>query len=425
MIASPASNHGKTLVTIALAKILKNIGLSVALAKSGPDFIDHSYHLSIENHNSLNLDPWAMNHTTLHYLMSILAKSDMTLIEAANGLFDGALDLSASSADIASLFNIPVILVVNVKATGASILPLVSGFANHKKNVNIVAIILNNVASENHKYILLQSLKHTNIPILASIPRNNKLSIPSQHLGLTHPEKHKKIINQWTQFVSKHIDKKLLTSLFSKPNISQIIPNSPTNTPIIGQNVAIAYDKAFSFVYNHLLLTWKQLGVSFSFFSPLNNETPDPLAQTIFLPGGYPELYLEKLSNSPQFINSIKNAPNKGINIYAECGGFMILGAKIQDKNGKYYPMCNLLPHSTSFLNPKLHLGYRNIKLLQDSFIGEKNKSFKGHCFHYTSSTPEQKPNLFATSNALNQNTGIEGFQVGNVAGSYQHIVSA
>jgi cobyrinic acid a,c-diamide synthase len=423
MIASPASNHGKTMITTALAANLAEYGHTITIAKCGPDYIDASYHALIPNATTLNLDPWAMSSQTLHTLLSSIPPSSFLIVEAATGLFDGALDGTGSPAALAETFSIPIALVVDVRGMGASIAALIEGFLHHKTSLAFTGIILNRVASNRHLHILSQAIQHLPIPLLAAIPNDPTLSVPHRHLGLTMAHEHPLVLQKWKNAFPQNEDiKKCISAFKTIPP-----PQAPSIqiAPPLGKHIAIARDNAFLFIYPHFIQDWLKKGITLSFFSPLANETPDPHADAIFLPGGYPELHLPQLSESKLFFQALQDAANKNIWIYGECGGFMVLGNSIINNHGQEFSMAGLLPFSTSFQNPKRTLGYRNISLLNDTPLGKKHALYKGHEFHYTQIIHTPKlPNLFLASDALRQNPSPQGFQKNTVIGSYIHLIS-
>ncbi|MBL4906814.1 MAG: hypothetical protein JKX94_05120, partial [Sneathiella sp.] len=185
-----------------------------------------------------------------------------------------------------------------------------------------------------------------------------------------------------------------------------------------------AQDDAFAFCYPHLLADWKEAGAELSFFSPLNNEAPNDAADFIYLPGGYPELFAGQLSTADTFMNGLRSAASKGTYIFGECGGYMTLGRSLTDGSGATFSMADLLPVETSFEQPKLHLGYRNATLAENSFLGSKGTTFKAHEFHYASVTQigEDTP-LFSLTNAKEESLSPAGLLRSNVAGSFIHLI--
>ncbi len=201
--------------------------------------------------------------------------------------------------------------------------------------------------------------------------------------------------------------------MFSQVPDSAVIRES---LPPLAQSIAIARDEAFSFLYPHLVDSWRAQGATLSFFAPLANEAPDPTAEAVFLPGGYPELHAGKLAANHTFLNGLRT--HQGL-VYGECGGYMVLGEGLIDAAGTRHAMAGLLPVTTSFATRKLHLGYRQLS------GGPWSKPLRGHEFHY-STIDHQGPAepLFEARDAAGNPLPPMGQRVGRVMGSYAHVIS-
>ena len=199
----------------------------------------------------------------------------------------------------------------------------------------------------------------------------------------------------------------------------------PLLLPPLGQRIAVARDAAFAFAYPAVLDGWRSAGAEVSVFSPLDDQAPDPKADAVFLPGGYPELHAGRLAGNAQFLDGVRSAARKGAKVYGECGGYMVLGHSLTDANGQAHAMAGLLPLDTSFAQRRLHLGYRQARLLGEGVLGMAGKAFRGHEFHYatTLSTGAAQP-LFAVSDAEGTDLGSTGLVVENVCGSFIHLIS-
>jgi len=418
MIAAPSSGSGKTLLTLAILRAFKNKGYSVAAAKAGPDYIDPGFHELACGGRSVNLDPWAMNAKRLLSLASDQPGSYL-LVEAMMGLFDGAADGSASPATLAKTLKLPVILVVDAARQSHSISALVRGFRDHDPEVAVKGVILNKVSSSRHEQMLRVALEAIDMPVLGAVPRNPQLELPERHLGLVQaiesPQMEAFIANA-ADLVEAHCDLDGLIGYFEG------IPANTHSTgrlPPLAQRTAIARDVAFSFIYPHLISDWRDQGAEVSLFSPLADEAPNRNADAVYLPGGYPELHAGKLAGAQNFMRGLIQARDRGALLYGECGGYMVLGEGIVDKDGDRHAMCGLLDLETSFAKRKLHLGYRNIKAT-GFVLGER---LKGHEFHYTSALKEKGQPLFAVADALGNDLGSSGLRNGRVMGSYMHII--
>lgn len=428
VIAAPSSGSGKTLITLALLRALKNAGLNVCAAKAGPDYIDPAFHTVACGNASVNLDPWAMTDNRLKALASH-QEGDLLIVEGMMGLFDGAADGTGSAADLAISLGASVILVVDAAKQSHSVAALVQGFANHKADVNVAGVILNKVGSARHEVILRSALDAIDMPVFGVVYRDDKLFLPERHLGL---------VQAGEQGGLENFIENAAQIITSSCNLNAIVQNANFLNPTkkinglapIGQRIAIAKDKAFSFIYPHLISDWRQKGAELSFFSPLADEAPNKDVDAVYLPGGYPELHASKLSSAINFQKKMRAATDAGKTIYGECGGYMVMGNGIEDKNGTTHKMLGLLDLQTSFAKRKLHLGYRRIEVIGDlPFIKKPENSekrvvkFSAHEFHYTSAIEESGDPLFNVTDALGADLGKAGLRKGNVMGSYMHII--
>lgn len=417
IIAAPASGSGKTVVTLGILRALRDLGVPVAAAKSGPDYIDPRFHAAACGNISLNLDAWAMHPTAIRALAS-QNPGKLLIIEGAMGLFDGAPpNGKGATADLAEILDLPVVLIVDASHQAQSVAALVEGFARHRKSVEIVGIILNRIGSSRHEAMLRKAL--ASFVIIGAIPRNEILVIPSRHLGLVQAGELAQLehfIAQTGATINQHLDLTLLQSLAR--NLPQTT-KSPAFLPPLGQRIAIAQDQAFSFTYPHVLNAWHSAGASIHPFSPLANQAPDDTADAIFLPGGYPELHAGKIASADTFINGLKNAADSKI-IYGECGGFMVLGDGLIDAQGQRHQMLGLLRLETGFAQRRLHLGYRHLTALRGPWSG----AFNGHEFHYCTILKAQGAPIFQAQNAEGDDLGAIGLVKGNVSGSFAHLIA-
>lgn len=418
LIAAPSSGSGKTVLTLALLRALKDRGLDIASAKAGPDYIDPAFHALASGYASVNLDPWAMTPPRFASLAQ-RQKGAHLLIEGMMGLFDGAADGSGSAAELSKALGVPIVLIIDAAKQSHSIAALVRGFRDHDEKIKIAGVILNKVGSARHQKMLCDALQQINVDVLGVIPRDDSFVLPERHLGLVQAGETEDIetfIAQAAATLSKICDLEKIAECFAPINERRI--NGRQLAPL-GQEIAIAQDKAFSFIYPHLLDDWHKQGASLSFFSPLANEVPQTGVNAIYLPGGYPELYAGQLASAEDFKFALGTARDFETMIYGECGGYMVLGEGIIDADGKHHAMAGLLSLETSFQKRKLHLGYRNLKA-QDFPFGN---TLKAHEFHYTSAIKEEGEPLFQATDALGTDIGYVGVRNQNVMGSYMHII--
>lgn len=415
MIAAPSSGSGKTLLTLALLRAFRNAGLRVASAKAGPDYIDPPFHEAATARPCYNLDPWAMPPAQLRALLAALATdADLVIVEGVMGLFDGPASGGGSSADLALTLGLPVLLTVDCRHQAQSAAALVHGFASYRPEIDFAGVLLNRVASPRHEALLRAALGSQVIGVMMN---DAGLAWPSRHLGLVQAIENPELESFIAKAAAKLTDEDLLARILDRAAPVAPAPRGPVLQPL-GQHMAIARDQAFSFLYPHLLDSWRQAGAELSFFSPLADEAPDPAADAVFLPGGYPELHAGRIAAAGRFLTGLTG--HTGL-IYGECGGFMVLGERLTDADGQSHQMAGLLPLATSFAERKLHLGYRRLTPRGGApWQGE----LRGHEFHYsTISAGGGGEALFAARDAAGAELPPMGLRRGRVMGSYAHVI--
>lgn len=424
LIAAPQSGSGKTVLTLALLRALKNAGIAAAPAKAGPDYIDPAFHAAASGIASVNLDPWAMRGELIADLAGrATGGGQMLVVEGMMGLFDGAADGSGSAADLAAMLGLPVILVIDAQKLGHSVAALVKGFASHRADVSIAGVVLNRTGSERHEAMLRTALAPIGTPVLGAVRRSEALVIPERHLGLVQAGEHQALeafIENAAKAAAASIDLDALFVIAAKAG-PIALNGKPTRLKPLGQRIAIARDIAFAFAYPHLLDDWRERGAELSFFSPLTGGAPAAEADAIYLPGGYPELYAGRIAENEAFRAAMVRHAEKSTTIYGECGGYMVLGEALMDASETPHRMLGLLPLETSFAERKLHLGYRRLTPVNGGPFGEP---ITAHEFHYATIVREgQADHLFTATDALGTGLGGAGLQRGCVSGSFMHVI--
>jgi cobyrinic acid a,c-diamide synthase len=413
-----------------LARHLRRRGLRVATAKAGPDFIDPGFHALASGQRCLNLDVWAMRRATVSGLVAELeSAADIVLCEGVMGLFDGTgpEGETGSTAELAQLTGWPVVMIVDAHGQSASIAALLRGFAEHRPGVTLAGVIFNRVSSVRHGRLLAESVAR-HVPFLAclgTLPFDPRLTLPSRHLGLVPAVEIANagaVIDRCAAEIGAVVEVDRLLDL-ARPS-TLMAGAGAARLPGFGRRIAVARDEAFSFAYPALLNGWRHLGVKVAFFSPLADEPPDCAADSVYLPGGYPELWSERLASVHRFMTGLRQAAADGKPIYGECGGYMVLGEILVDSNGRSWPMAGLLPLATSFAERRLHLGYRYAKLLACNPLGTAGACYRGHEFHYATAI-RQGPAapLFAVEDASGADLGCYGLCRGSVFGSFIHLI--
>ena len=434
ILAAANSGSGKTLLTLGLLRHLAGQGVSVAAAKSGPDYIDPTWHAAACGRPSINLDAWAMREASLAALADGLERSARFVIcEGAMGLFDGIGPAGrGSTADLAMRTGWPVILVLDVRGMGASVAALARGFASHRRDLALAGLVLNQVAGPRQRDLLTAALAATlpQIPVLGAMLRDAALALPARHLGLVPAGEAAvgEVLDVAARRVGAALDVPALLAL-ARPGrlgLPAAGPGSdvPVPVPPLGRRIAVARDAAFAFVYPALLAGWRRAGAEIAFFSPLDDAAPDPAADAVYLPGGYPELHAGRLAGNRRFLAGLRGAANRGAAVYGECGGYMVLGEGLIDAAGRRHAMAGLLPLVTSFAERRLHLGYRILDLAAASPLGPAGTRFRGHEFHYASILAEgAAERLGQVHDGEGRDLGPAGLRCGAVAGSFIHLV--
>jgi len=375
LIAAPSSDSGKTTVTLGLLKAFAKRGLKVQPFKCGPDYIDPILHEKACGTPSINLDTFmaSSGHVTTIY-NRYLQQSDMGIVEGVMGLFDGADKMKGSSAEIAILLGLPVILVVNARAMAYSAAALIYGFKNFNPELKIAGVIFNNVNTLSHYDILKDACKDLAVEVLGYLPTQQDIKIPSRHLGLSIAAdiNFDELCNKIALSISETVDLDRLLQLSTRNTVQEA---GETQSKKKGNyTIAIALDDAFRFTYHENLDVLKQFG-EVVFFSPLTDAAL-PACDLLYLAGGYPELFVEQLSQNTTMLKSVREYCLNYGKTYAECGGMMYLGEYIIDRKGNQFKMAGFLPLAASMEKPALHLGYRSLLI--------NGLNIKGHEFHYS-----------------------------------------
>lgn len=416
LVAAPASGSGKTVVTTGIVAALVRRGVSVSPAKVGPDYIDPGFLAAAAGVPAVNLDLWAMRPA----LVDHLARRERLVVEGVMGLFDGPSSGIGSSADVARRLGLPVVLVVNAERQSHSVAALVHGFATFDPTVRIAGVILTRVASARHERMLREALGRTAVPCLGAVPRDDALALPSRHLGLEQAVERSDLTARVAAIAAVveagcDIDA-LLTLGRDGPGPAG---DAPPPLPPPGSRVALARDVAFAFAYPHVLDGWRAAGASLHPFSPLAGEAPDPSADAVVLPGGYPELHAGRLAATRAWADGLAAAALRGALVYGECGGYMALGRTLTDADGTVHEMAGLLPVATSFAVRRRTLGYRRLRHAGGLFP----RSLRGHEFHYATLASPEGPPLFEAEDTDRNLIGPVGTVAGTVAGSFAHVI--
>ena len=451
MIAAPRSGSGKTTITCALLETLKERGLDPVSFKVGPDYIDPMFHKKILGIDSRNLDIYFSESDGIRNIMSDIGDR-FAVIEGVMGLYDGTnVDGTyGSSYEVAAVVQAPIVLVVDASGVGRTIISLIKGMILDDINHLIKGIILNKINEnfyEKLKPVLEEELMKVreDIKLLGFFPKNLSVSIDSRHLGLKLPNEIddiKEKIYVAAETLEKNVDIPSLISIMSGADVVKLGDTEDENyfrdkasdekeasyKNIQGLTLAVAMDEAFCFYYKDNLELFEKYGVRLKFFSPLGDEKLPDGCDGILLGGGYPENYLENLSQNKNMLASIKNALDRGIPSLAECGGFMYLHKRVTDKTGKSFEMVGSIDGECHYTGHLVRFGYMEIEAFNqpsEELYNSRNKDalpeslvgMRGHEFHYFDSSMNgdlfvaSKPNKEKKWNCMiMQNNGIWGF---------------
>lgn len=413
LIAAPSSGSGKTTITLGLLRALKNRGLTTQSFKCGPDYIDIKYHDLASGNKAVNLDLFLSSEHHVKSLYSKYAsKSDVCITEGVMGLFDGYEKMKGGSAEIAQILDIPVVLIVNAKSIAYSAAPLLYGFKNFSKHLNLAGVIFNFVASESHYSFLKDACNDVGVESFGYLSKNKNIEIPSRHLGLSLDEEYQfdEFADQAASLIEEHIDVDRLL-LCTQSNVSFPEKKQVEEHTSESLKIAVAFDEAFNFTYHENLESLRKMG-SVVFFSPIKDKYL-PEADFVYFPGGYPELFLRELSENIQLHKCIREYVEREGRVLAECGGMMYLSSSIIDKEGKDYPMVGVFLQKASMQNMKLKLGYRQFRI--------NEIEVKGHEFHY-SNVIDDLDSIVQQYNARNIPVDTKLLRYKNVIAGYTHI---
>jgi cobyrinic acid a,c-diamide synthase len=429
IVAAPRSGSGKTTVTLGLIAALRSRGVAVRTAKAGPDYIDPAFHAAATGAPGVNLDSWAMPPMLLDALAANAAQAaELVVVEGVMGLFDGVAGpqgRTGATADLARALRLPVLLVLDVSGQSQTAAAVVRGLAMHDPDVRIAGVVLNRVSSERHRGLVADAIEGVGVPVVGAVPRDAANSLPERHLGLVQAQEHGDLasrLDRLAVMAERHLDLDRIMSM-AVPLASADGSPGPALPPP-GQRIAVAADAAFTFMYPHLRDGWRRAGVEIVTFSPLADEAPPGGCDACWLPGGYPELHAGVLAQAQCFQKGVKRFASTRP-VHGECGGYMVLGEGLEDADGTRHAMAGLLGHATSFAVRRLHLGYREARLLVDGVLGPAGSLIRGHEFHYaTLVSPSADAPLLTMTDAQGQSLGAAGGRRGHVSGAFFHAVA-
>ncbi len=403
---APASGQGKTTITAGIARYHRNQGRDVRVFKTGPDYLDPLILERAAGNPVAPLDLWMVGERECQQMLyEAAAQADLILIEGAMGMFDG----NPSGADMSACFGIPVAIVIDATAMAGTFGAIAAGLAGHRPELTIAGVIGNNLASQRHQELIVESMP-ASIPLLGCVRRHADARLPERHLGLVHPHE--------VGDIDCRLDR--LAEIMEQSGLTELPPVvefRSGRTPVIkpqlqGRVIAIARDDAFTFIYAANIKLLQELGATCVWFSPLADEVlPD--ADALWFPGGYPELHQQRLAKNRRLINQIIRFCKNGKKVLAECGGMLYLMESLTDINGQRAEMIGLIPGHGFMRERGGCQGMQTAPL--------PGGEVRAHAHHRTRCEETARPVAFG-KRARHEAPGEPIYQINNITASYLHL---
>ncbi len=405
LVSAPASGQGKTAITAALARYHRNRGRRVRVFKTGPDFLDPMILERASGNPVYQLDLWMVGEAACRKLLYDAAgEADLILIEGVMGLFDG----EPSSADLARMFGVPVLAVIDARAMAQSFGAVAHGLATYQANLPFAGVLANRVAGPGHSRMLAQSLP-PELRYFGALPRNQALQLPDRHLGLVQARE----ITDLDARLEAGASAVAETGLAALPEPLDFEDVAlPKLQPLLkGVRIGVAHDVAFAFIYPHNLDLLRAMGAELSFFSPLT-DTALPMIDSLYLPGGYPELHLARLAANRAMKEAVRTHTAAGKPIVAECGGMLYLLESLTDKDGTRAATTGVLPGHVVMQEHLAALGLQEVELPEGRL--------RGHTFHHSRLETPLAP--YARAHDPRGTPGEAVYRTGRLFASYVHL---
>jgi cobyrinic acid a,c-diamide synthase len=454
VIAALRGGSGKTIFSVGIIAALCRQGLKVAPFKKGPDYIDAGWLAMAAGRPCYNLDTFLVDSQSISHSYRIHTHhTDLALVEGNRGLYD-CIDTGGetSTAELAKLLDLPLILCIDATKTTRTVAAVVSGCMAFDPGVRIEGVVLNWVAGARHERILRTSIEHyCGLPVLGAIPKQRSQQFPERHMGLVPTAEH-----QWAReavtfigdLAQKYLDLEAIGKIAAKglpvpqkqtvaalpPAGSETSPAVPatqgheSDRPAAGSEpgrprIGILRDSAFQFYYPENLEALEAAGAELIYTSPLSDQDL-PRVDALYIGGGFPETHARRLAENRTYAQRIKTLAEAGLPIYAECGGLMYLGRELVLPEGTF-PMTDVLPVVFGFSKKPQGHGYTVVQVDRQNPYFEPGTSLKGHEFHYSTVErldAEDKDLVFAMERGNGIHQGRDGLCLNNVLATYTHI---
>ncbi len=424
VIAGPHSGSGKTTITLGILAALVRRGLKVQGFKVGPDFIDPSFYQALTDRPGENLDSWMTGAAGVRRIyQTASAGADLAVVEGVMGLFDGASPVTdeGSTAEIAKLLGLPVVLVIDARSMARSIAPLVKGFTEFDPRLRFAGIILNRVGSPRHFKLLKEALAAvTAIPVLGYLSKEAEFSLPERHLGLVpyyeDPELAERL-GRLAEWFEKTIAVDQLIAAFTSPQFDEAPKWLQFTPPLRPVRIGVAQDRAFGFYYQDNWRLLRQAGAELVPFSPLRDASLPEALDGLYIGGGYPELFAAQLAANQTLREQVRKLIEQDKPVYAECGGLIYLSRSLRIGQ-ESFPMVGALDLEIEMGPKRAALSYIEVRAAADNILLAQGARARGHEFHYTRIYGgTEVPNAYRSAEGK-----LLGFQRGNLLASYVHL---
>lgn len=404
-ISAPGSNHGKTTATAALARFHSDQGRKVRVFKTGPDFLDPMILERACGQPVYQLDLWLAGETECRrFVYEAAQEADLILIEGVMGLFDG----SPSSADLAEKLGVPVLAVIDATGMAQTLGAIAYGLAHYCSELPFAGVLANAVASARHAEMIVQGMP-SRLRYFGGLPRASQFTLPERHLGLVQAAEIVDLESRLSVVAASIAS----TTLAALPAAVEFTCAGAETLPrlLAGARIGIARDPAFSFIYPANLELLRALGAELVFFSPLTDQAL-PEIDSLYLPGGYPELHLQQLQDNVGLKAALQSHFRQGKPIYAECGGMLYLLESLTDKAGQRAAMAGLLPGHAVMQARLQGLGYQSAPM--------PGGVLRSHTFHHSVIDTPLIP-VASGERLYNTSQGERIFQLERLTASYLH----
>lgn len=431
LVAGTASGVGKTTVALTIMAGLRRRGLTVQPFKCGPDFLDTSHHTQVCGRTARNLDTWMLSVEANRSVLRNAAKdADMIVAEGMMGLFDGKSGNTeiGSSAEIAKLLRLPVVLVIDAAKSTRSVAAVLLGFEMFDTELPLAGVILNRIAGERHFEMLRSAIEDScRTKLLGWLPIESAIAIPERHLGLQgaaerSADSEEAMIDALALLAEQHLDLDGLLGLECGLISVETEPSRIASPLLEPLRIGVPSDHAFSFYYEDNLDMLREQGAEIVRFSPLNDVSLPAGLDALYLGGGYPELHASKLSGNRSMLEEVRGFVASGKPVYAECGGMLYLSESLTVGDQRY-AMARVLPLSVQMTDKLVQFGYVTVEFTEDCLLGRKGTVVRGHSFHYSRVASQgEMGTSYHVQYSMSGKKELEGFRRRNVLASYIHL---